>query len=96
MSPRNPLGTAFVLAGGHMAIDCMHSGDSHEQDMANAERIVACVNALEGIADPSAIPEVIAALSDLREAVTNAYKSGRIPAEPFIRAGLALSKVEGR
>lgn len=32
-----------------------------------------------------------AALRDLREACTDAYKAGRIAAEPFVRAGNALA-----
>lgn len=35
------------------------------------------------------------ALRDLREASTEAYKAGRIPAEPFVRAGNVIAEAEG-
>jgi len=44
----------------------------------------------------AAAPEMYEALRDLREACTEAYKAGRIEAEPFIRAGNALDKAEGK
>src|SRR5688572_16168182 len=44
----------------------------------------------------AAAPDLLAALSDLRESTTEAYKSGRIPAEPFVRAGNVIAKAEGR
>lgn len=40
----------------------------------------------------TAAEELRAALADLREASTDAYKSGRIAAEPFVRAGNVLAK----
>jgi hypothetical protein len=39
---------------------------------------------------------LVEALKDLRAAVTDAYKAGRIPAEPFVRAGNVIAKAEGR
>lgn len=36
-------------------------------DAANAKRIVACVNACKGIADPSVVPELLAALQAICE-----------------------------
>ena len=44
----------------------------------------------------SAAPALLEALRDLREATTDAYKAGRIPAEPFVRAGNVLAKAEGK
>ena len=41
---------------------CAEYGSENE---ANANRIVACWNACEGIADPSAIPDLLAALIEL-------------------------------
>ena len=41
-------------------------------------------------------PELLAALQDLRYAATDAYKAGRVPAEPFIRAGNVLAKARRR
>lgn len=40
-------------------------------------------------------PALLAALSDLRAACEDAYKAGRIPAEPFVRAGNVLAQTEG-
>lgn len=40
-------------------------------------------------------PDLLAALRDLREACVDAYKAGRIPAEPFVRAGNVIAKAEG-
>lgn len=37
--------------------------------------------------------ELAAALRDLRDAATDAYGAGHIPAEPFVRAGNVLAKV---
>lgn len=51
-----------------------------------AERIVRAVNSHA---------ELLAALRDLREACTDAYKSGRISAEPFVRAGNVIARAEG-
>lgn len=39
--------------------------------------------------------ELVEALEDLCEAAIDAYKSGRIPAAPFVRAGLALTAAKG-
>lgn len=44
----------------------------------------------------AAAPDLLEMLKELRESVTDAYKSGRIPAEPFVRAGLVIAKAEGR
>lgn len=41
--------------GGRLVADCYgHSLISHEEEQANAARIIACVNACEGMADPAA------------------------------------------
>jgi hypothetical protein len=48
--------------------DCCKDTPS-EQDAANALRIVACVNAMQGIADPAAF---VKAVDELREAATDA------------------------
>ena len=39
----------------------------------------------------AAAPALLAALADLREAATDAYKAGRIAAEPFVRAGNVIA-----
>ena len=41
-------------------------------------------------------PDLLEALKDLRAAATAAYKSGRIPAEPFVHSGNVIAKAEGR
>ena len=38
---------------GKFSIDCTGSGSTHAQSCANAERIVACVNACEGMVAPA-------------------------------------------
>lgn len=38
-------------------------------------------------------PEIMDALRDLREASTEAYKQGRVTAEPFVRAGNLLASL---
>ena len=52
------LGEKSKRSRDHM-LDIDISGDREEM-RANAERIVACVNACEGIADPSVVPEMLA------------------------------------
>lgn len=44
----------------------------------------------------AAAPDLLAALRDIRAACADAYKAGRIDAEPFVRAGNAIAKAEGR
>lgn len=46
---------------------CVDHDVGREVSIANARRIVACVNACAGIADPSAIPDAIHALQKLVE-----------------------------
>jgi hypothetical protein len=38
---KNPTGDAMVVAGGSMAIDCLKSGETHEESMANALLVAA-------------------------------------------------------
>lgn len=40
----------------------------------------------------AAAPALLEALRNLRESVTDAYKAGRIPAEPFVAAGNIIAK----
>lgn len=44
----------------------------------------------------AAAPELLQALAVLRGACTQAYKAGRIAAEPFVRAGNVIAKAEGK
>jgi hypothetical protein len=48
--------------GAVVALSC---GYKQEEALVNAARIVACVNACEGIADPSVVPELVAALREV-------------------------------
>lgn len=41
-------------------------------------------------------PELLRALKDLRDACTDAYKAGRISAEPFVRAGNVIASALGK
>lgn len=71
-----------------------HRGD--EQAEANAHRIVACVNACEGLADPSVVPELVKAASRVVDVVRE-YGSydGQI-ADATERLAAILAKAEGR
>lgn len=73
---------------------------------ANARRIVDCVNACEGIADPSVVPELVAALEEARDSLAFAHKEltarGLIPQEDaqllsdrIVDASTALAKIGG-
>ena len=74
--------------GGDMIADLAFRGHEGEAD---AKRIAVCVNACEGMKDPEAeVKALREALADLRAACTDVYKQGRIPAEPFVRAGNVL------
>lgn len=70
--------------------------DSHEEASANGVRIAACVNACAGIEDPQELrrqrDELLETLENLHFAVIDVYKSGRIPAEPFVQAGNIIAK----
>lgn len=70
-------------------------GDRPVED--NAERIVACVNACEGIADPSCVPELLAALKACDERMTELQKMTDYPlAWPRVLARAAIAKAEGK
>lgn len=62
--------------------------DSIIEDDANAARIVACVNACEGIADPNVIPEMLAAIKRISYGLTlpadDVQKSIRTVLDPLI------------
>ena len=53
---------------------------------ANARRIVDCVNACEGIADPSVVPDLLAALEGLCE---------RVSAEKIEQASALIARAKG-
>lgn len=66
------------------------------EQLANAERIVACVNACEGLADPTAVPDLLAAC----QAVVAAHDAGEGVSNAMIRhlnrlARAAIDKATG-
>jgi hypothetical protein len=74
---------------------------SHNQNIANAERIVACVNGCAGIADPSAVKDMHYALDDAERLIglilagDEAVDAADIEAT-FGGINAALAKAEGR
>lgn len=65
------------------ALECAHN--------ANAERIVECVNACEGLENPAAIPDALEVLRDcLRWINTTEYAAGSIMPEKIEHALAAL------
>lgn len=64
--------------------------DKHDPEgQANAARIVACVNACEGLADPSVVPELLAALEELLELHIAHHNN---PAHVSARAAIAKAR----
>ncbi len=84
---------AQTIGGNYFIGNLMDWGAFDEK--ANADRIVACVNALAGI-NPEAVPDVVAALRGLLHGVDGAF--GRMGIEPFgpaiDAARAALAKLE--
>lgn len=76
--------------------------EEDEQNKANASRIVECVNACEGLADPSAVPELLEALEDLLagwELMISqyGYNPGVEPEDSLnMRARAAIAKATGK
>ena len=75
---------------------CISDISLRDSDMANARRIVACVNACEGI-NPEAVPDL---LTVLRAAVARVELANRV-GDPILSAWLpdaqaAIAKAEGR
>ncbi|NQX95022.1 MAG: hypothetical protein HRT64_08915 [Erythrobacter sp.] len=69
------------IAGGNGCVVTMARRDgkiSTQEARANAARIVDCVNACEGIADPSVVPELVEALEELTDyLIVNSIESER-------------------
>ena len=64
------------------------------EDRANASRIVACVNGCEGIADPSAVRELLEALEAL--VVQEDWEGDDVlPDSPIAKARAAIAKARG-
>jgi hypothetical protein len=51
--------TDTLIATVSWGCGCCKDDEPSEQELVNAERIVACVNACEGIEDPSLVSEII-------------------------------------
>jgi hypothetical protein len=68
--------------GGYVIADLSESSYSADQDAANARRIVACVNACEGIDDPAA------ALAEVREVLRVDLRNLRVAASSCAERGL--------
>ena len=73
---------------------------SYREAEANAQRAAACVNACEGIADPSVIPELLAALKSCVTKLTNCARGNGVNnwaiegmIEPFLAT---IAKAEGK
>ena len=93
------VGTAPGIEAADMSIVCFgdvvdgFSGVRGDGDpgiaLANARRIVECVNACEGIADPSVVPELVEALLQALEALTSISKTATREAIKRVDAVLA-------
>lgn len=74
-----------------------YSANDWEVERANAARIVACINALEGWADPSAAGELLEATKNL--AMLAVLKYGNLDPEAneiFTQYRAVLARIEGR
>lgn len=71
--------------------------DKHDPEgQANAARIVACVNACEGLADPSVVPDLLAALEGIElKSAGSICDSGRPDINEIARAAIAKAKGGG-
>lgn len=83
-----------VLSGTYIVAPMQGEGDIAR---ANGERIVACVNACEGIADPGVVPEMLAALKFVSEDFhqTSAVNGG-LNIEAFQAVQKVIARAEGR
>lgn len=63
----NPIAGVFGVDGDHREL----SPKTKQEATANANRIVACVNACEGIKDPSVIPQLLEDVGDLLYRITD-------------------------
>ena len=94
--------TRWSVVGGGQYIAYAVSGTpglGPDGERANAERIVACVNACEGLADPAVVPELLAALKVVTECLesTRDCSLGNDPegSAACDRARAAIAKAEG-
>jgi hypothetical protein len=59
----------------------LYNGDKLVSIGGNSARIVACVNACEGIADPGAVPDLLAAL----KAILATFHKNNVPLPAYLR-----------
>jgi hypothetical protein len=64
-------------------------------DEANAARIVACVNACEGIEDPSVVPEMLAALKSAHYWICSDISLGEMQSTRDMLSAI-IARAEGR
>ena len=74
----------------------IHDG-AHEEENgeANAARIVACVNACEGIADPAVVPELLAFVADFIAVMNRDGFTGDEPDRLHKEATAIIAKATG-
>ena len=65
------------------------------ENEANAARIVACVNACEGLADPSVVPELVKAVAVLRDMDFSDCGDPALYNAACVRVRAALAKAKG-
>lgn len=73
MKPKHTPTPWKVSSAGHQCNPIISGKDDvrviAQTEAANAKRIVACVNACEGVADPSVVPEMLALLENIQRAI---------------------------
>lgn len=98
-------GLSRVIIGDDRRLAVVHVSD--EETNANAKRIAECVNACEGIEDPSVIPEMLGALKSLAPLAegmiddmgADVQEGGVFNHDEFVKWSLVLAiiaRVEGR
>lgn len=69
----------------------------HTMEPKDLDRIVACVNACKGLADPSVVPELLNTLEMIRDADNDCQKDGlpTMPAPARQRIDSVIAKAKG-
>jgi hypothetical protein len=80
---------------GYIIASVSHLLSYRKQHRANAERIVACVNACAGL-DPTAVPLMYEALCALRSGTIEGFRTYALTSHNAQLIDEALSKAEGR
>lgn len=87
---------AIVAIVGGVNCSWVNMEELRAEDHANAQRIVDCVNALEGFADPSAAPDLLEAAKALLDPARCGISSGAFSGTvEFNMALAAIAKAEG-